>query len=181
MNSTYENILRLLRVYKVNKVKVKLYEIEVEGISEVLASGALSAIEDEADCIEGMSLQAHKLDDSPKYQNNLFWSSTERAALDYVREMFWSEDRNKLKEKIKDIKSRINILNIEIKQVDAMLEVLNREQKFVVEQFYIEGYRWPEIVEQYTLTYNLAYSLQTFYAWRDKALSLMESILFKTA
>ena len=54
--------------------------VYMEGINEILASGALTAIEDETDCIEGMSLQAHKLDDSPKHQNNLFRSSTERAA-----------------------------------------------------------------------------------------------------
>lgn len=181
--STDENfnneVVRLLRAYKVNKVKIQLNSIEIEGIDEVLAKGKFHSREDEYECIEGMSLQAQKLDDMPRHHSNLFRSSTERAALDYVTEIYWHTDREELLKKQTDIRSRTYRFEMEVRQVDALLGVLSRDQRFVIEQFYIEGYNWPEISEQYSLTYKMNYTTNTLQSWRDKALVLMENVYLK--
>lgn len=181
MNITEESseVVRLLRAYKVNKVKVQLNYIELDGIEEVLANSNVHSTEDINECIAGISLQSQNLDDMPRNHSNLFRSSTERAALDYVTEMYWNIDREQLLKKQSDIKSRTYRLEMEIRQVDALLNALSRDHRFVIEQNYIEGYNWSEVSDQYELNFKANYSVNTLKAWRDKAIALMESVFQK--
>lgn len=178
--NAYE-IVQLLHAYKCNKAKIQLYNIQLEGLEELInLSERLHSVESPNDCIEGIALKTNTVSDMPKYNNNQFRSTTEKAALLYQDEMEWtSEDRSALLQKIKDIKSRMYRLDMDVRQVDVMLNVLPKEQRFIIEQYYIEGYRWPEILEQFTLNFNIVYTLNTLYAWRDKALEKMFSVYRK--
>lgn len=169
-------IILLLRDYKANKSKVNLYTIEIEGIKTILEMKDIIAKEDEDECIEGMSLQSLKIDDVPKNKNNLFQSKTESVALDYLSEMCWSLDKKQLRERMNDLQYQVFRMNIKTRKIEAMLEVLNREQKFIIEQYYIEGFKWPEVLDQLALTFNIHYTMTTIYKWRDKALSLIEKV-----
>ena len=172
-------VVRLLRTYKENVGIIQLNTIHIQGIDEVLKMGTLLSLEDENECIEGLSLQAQKLDDMPRYHSNLFRSSTERAALDYVAERYWQTDREKLVKIKCDIMSRTYRLEMEVRQTEALLAVLSKEYRFIVEQYDIEGYKWPEVTEQYELNFKMNYSTNTLKAWREKAIALMESVLRK--
>lgn len=174
----YPEIVQLLRSYKSNLAKIQLYKIEIEGLEEMLAVGKVSVIEDERDCIEGFCMKANTVTDMPIHKS--IKSSTEKAALSYRDEQNWEpEDSYSIRNKIREVKSRKYRLEMEIKQVDTMLTVLSKEQRFIIEQYYIEGYRWPEIQEQFELNFKQLYTLNTLYAWRDKALEKMDSVFLK--
>lgn len=175
----YSEIVQLLRRYKSNLAKIQLYNIEIEGLEETLALGKLSAEENENDCIEGLCMKANTITDMPLNKNNLFRSTTENAAGSYRSEMKWESDDTYCKNKIRELKSRMYRLEIEVRQVDAMLTVLSREKRFIVEQYYIEGHRWPEVMDQFELNFKQNYTLNTLYAWRDKALDLINGVCGK--
>jgi len=178
--SKYAEIVQLLRRYKSNKAKIQLYNIEIEGLEEMLSAEKYRVIEDERECIEGICLKANAITGMPVYHNSLFSSSTEKAAFTYHEEQIWEpEDSYTLKNRIREIKSRMYRLEMEVRQVDAMLTVLNREQRFIIEQYYIEGCRWPEIQKQFELNFKQLYTLNTLYAWRDRALEKMDSVFLK--
>lgn len=176
----YPEIIQLLRRYKSNKAKIQLYNIEIEGLEEMLSLGMVSVVEDERDCIEGICMKANTYSDMPLYKGTHFRSSTEKAAFSYRDEQLWeSEDSFSIRNRIREIKSRMYRLEMEVRQVDAMLTVLGKMQRFIIEQYYIEGCKWPEIAEQIELNFKQTYALNTLYAWRDKALEKMDSVFLK--
>jgi len=176
----YPEIVQLLRRYKSNKAKIQLYNIEIEGLEEMLGYGNNYVLEDVNQCIEGICMRAKTVTDIPVSHDNQFQSSTEKAALSYHDERVWKpEDSFNIRSRIKEIKSRMYRLEMEVRQVDAMLTVLGKMQRFIIEQYYIEGCKWPEIAEQIELNFKQAYALNTLYAWRDKALEKMGSVFLK--
>ena len=61
-----------------------------------------------------------------------------------------------IRERIAEIKSRIEPLRQEVKIVDeVILPCLNAKELFVIKKLYIEGYSWKEITEIYADEFDI--------------------------
>ncbi len=172
-------IEQLLMDYKENKAKLKMADLEIEGLEEMLHSGKLLFSEKDSECIEGISMKARAVNGMPKNIDNRFRSTTEDAALNYHNESVSITDPQSIRERIVELKNRTYLLRMDVCQVETALELLTREQRFIVEQYYIEGYNWHEIEEQYELNFRFRYTERTLQTWRDKAIKKMESVIRK--
>lgn len=149
------DIETLLKNYRINKAKIRCGELEIEGLEEYIKKGPqYDSTKDEE--IEGMSL-AVNASDMPRSVTNKFHSIVEDVAMSYCRE--WAKRPPtplEVRERIAEIKSRIEPLRQEVKIVDeVILPCLNAKELFVIKKLYIEGYSWKEITEIYADEFDI--------------------------
>lgn len=119
----------------------------------------------------------------PRKQGGYKESTVEHAALEGEKKY------RRLKEWIKDDKSRIYPLEIEVKQLEGALNALTEQQRYIIECKYFEDMFWKEI----EISYNNTFSQQNYISQEGlrkvnrEALELLSEILepyynrFKTA
>lgn len=142
------DIQKLLKEYRENKAKIRLFEYEIEGLEDVIKRDKEEVIYSELDEIEGHVLEAVSLSDMPRGNTNKFHSSTESAAF-----LPPPEDNANInyRERIKELKSRKYQLERDVKLVEnVLLPSLNIKEVFIILRFYFDEYSYKEISIMYS-------------------------------
>ena len=131
-------VVNMLRAYKNNTAKVRLLQLEIDGIKSMLEKNMEIKIETDEEAIEGMSLQASTVDDF-KPDCLSISNTTARVAVNYRDEATVKLDREILLSNIRDLESKMSPYIKDIKIVDVLIDSLNKEEQFIIKKFYIEG------------------------------------------
>lgn len=127
-----------LRNYKTNISKIETTLLRIETYKEAL---------DNPDLHDGLFLGKSKEPGMPR-SNNFFTSSVEDEVLTL-------EEQNKiLKQWIKDDKSRIYPLQIEVEHVKMALAALSDSERYIIECKYFENMFWRDIEVKYNDKYR---------------------------
>ena len=130
-------IVEKLRRYKDNTARIKLLQLEIDGIKMILDKNLDIHAETEEEAITGMSLGASTVDE---FKPDCLGTSntTARVAANYKDEMMIKIESQILQSNIKDLESKMQPYIKDIKIVDVLMESLDKESKFILQKYYIE-------------------------------------------
>lgn len=137
----YQNILILLKQYRINKSDYEMALSELSKLQKQLERAETGTIENKDEVIEGLCLDATALSDTPHSNTNMISSSTENTALNYLNYLQPSPLEIKaLKRLIQEKEHAIEELFNQFNTVDNMLISLTDRERFVIENIYIRGF-----------------------------------------
>ena len=143
----YQNILILLKQYRINKSDYEMALSELSKLQKQLQKAEAGTIENKEEVIEGMCIQAPALSDMPHSNTNRISSSTENTALNYLNYLQPSPlEIRALKQLIQEKEHAIEELFNQFNTVDNMLIALTDRERFVIENIYIRTTRHLSIV-----------------------------------
>jgi DNA-directed RNA polymerase specialized sigma subunit len=149
MHITREEIVKLLKEYRVNQSVLALQQRSIRDIKNSI----LNRTQEEV--IESLAMSINQFGDIPLTRTNEFYSRTETAALGYM---------DKVTEENKDLVERVMQLEIEIQEtqdrinlVQNLLKGLKNKNKYVIRLHCFEGFTLEEISTYYCNKYRLPY------------------------
>lgn len=173
---TIENILR---THLEKKARVRFRQLDIEELNKMLEYKDKEYKESHNEAIEGLCMNASVISDMPKSITNKFHSKTETAAMNYREEYIHSNDFDviEIKGNIEQIKKDIEQDIIEVERVEAMLTSLNYQERFIVEQYYIHGLKWPYVENFYYEKFKEHRHINRLMEIRDSALQKINKLI----
>lgn len=169
-------IENLLRTYLEKKSRIKFLELDIEGLKKMLEYKGTKHTVTKEEAIESIVLKPNIITDTPKGNGTSeYQSSTEKAALNYEKEMehINNFDTDKIYSKIRQLQKEIDILKVDVNKVDIFLSGLTEREKFIAEKFYIHGWTWEEVTYYYNQKFPIAKGIRALKDYRN---SLIEKI-----
>lgn len=148
-----------LREYKSDLSKLHLIECEMQ------------RIENDIQLIDPSYISAVSYSDMPKSRTNKFSSVVENSVLETEKNR---EEADRLKAELWQMAKDRIILQCKTEYVQALLEGLTEEERFVVEQFYINDVTWRIVAERYRKEFGIYISRTPLKNKRDNAFEKME-------
>ena len=153
------NIEEMLEKYKSNRSQLELLECKMQ------------RKENEIQLLDPSYISAVQYSDMPKSKTNKFSSVVENTVIETELN---KEEANRLKGELWDMASEHFDLKLKVKEVNALLEGLTEEERFVIEQFYINDVTWRIVAERYCKEFGIYISKTPLKNKRDNAFEKME-------
>jgi hypothetical protein len=170
------DIQQLLKEYRVSKAKIRMAELEIEQLTDLLRQGTRVNTESTAEVIEAMIL-GRTSDPGSTVCSGRVSSPTENVAMTYLIE--WAKEppaAAEIRTRVADIRSAIYGLSLGVRMVDRALEALNEREKWVIENLYLEGLSWRMIQENFAGRFEDR-DERTLKRYRREGLNKMDEVM----
>ena len=169
------NIENRLKEYREKTARIKVLELEIEGLMDELHN-ADGITETDAETIEGMTFRRTEGGGG----SSEFSSKTERIALKYKDEqgkIKVPQEVSFLTEEIRKRQIELKRLREETEPISIAINGLTGQEKLVIEEFYINNSTWYTVSMVHQQRYGQYIVKETCQKIRNRALKKMKRIL----
>jgi hypothetical protein len=165
----------LLRSHLENKAKINIKKDKIKSLEKLLEYQHSHSQQTHDDVIEELSLHAVTISDMPVDRPNNIRSTTERAALHYKDKHYYRNnyDIEEIKSRIGAVQAEIDVLEGLARQVEILISSLKYEERFIIENYYIEGLKWTQVETFYYDKFRQHRHIGSLQQKRDEALTKM--------
>jgi chromosome segregation ATPase len=135
------------------------------------AENEIERLENKLKLLEPSYIQGTAYSDMPKSKTNKFHSTVENNVIDME---YQQTEISALKSNLEWWRDELKEYQYRTRKVEALLEGLTEEEKFVVEQFYINDVTWRIVAERYRKEFGVYISRTPLKNKRDNAFEKME-------
>lgn len=173
-----EEVEVMLRKYKENEAKLTEIKLKQEEYEERLKYAGTVNIESKEEAIAGMQLSGQTYNNIPAKTNKIT-DKTYNTAMSYKKEQnhINKENRVFLERKLTEFEQEEKNLNKKIVRVKNLLEGLTKEERFVIEEYYLNNSNWDYVEKEYFSEFEKHKTIKRLQSHRDKAIEKMLNIL----
>lgn len=178
MTNIKEELETMLRNHLDNEAKLTEIQMKIEEYEQRLEYAGTVYEDTDEEIIESMQLSGQSYDTIKSYTNTIS-DKVSNTALNYRKEEkhINKEDRAFLERKLKELENEKKYLNKVVVRIKNALMPLSVDEKFVIDNYYINKAKWNYIERKYFEEFEIHKTIKQLQTYRDNALDRMLKII----